>query len=356
MQCNPINSIKINTSFSPSFIQEMLLEFLFALDEEEELDDGTKARITLLVDMLKRWLQFDESHHPLDNSHDVSGPRAGTLIHSELSRGGARSCRSFHHVTGGYGVTMAGEPIPPLYIFTSKAAEGNEQVNVKWVETHGFIRGKWGNDTYKNIKPWVAATKEGSINNKLFMAYVEECTFEMFPEETVSLEVERDDHGRLIKGPVLWMMDAATNRTVANAAKTPEWDEWAKDMYSRGVLIYLLLPNATSVLAVMDELFRAYKADCRIFAQKVFAQKLQKNAREVAELKKEHAARRAVGETIPPEELRKVNTVVKLEPEDVGKICFGELTEDGMPAPDSPFAKHFTKEKILRAAKKVCQI
>jgi hypothetical protein len=107
----------------------------------------------------------------------------------------------------------------------------------------------------------------------------------------------------------------------------------------------------------MDELFRAYKGDCRINSQKVFAQKLKANAKAVAELKAEHAACRAAGETISSEELKKVNTVVTLQPEDVGKICFGELTEDGMPAADSsPFDKHLTKEKILRAAKKVCHL
>jgi hypothetical protein len=104
----------------------------------------------------------------------------------------------------------------------------------------------------------------------------------------------------------------------------------------------------------MDELFRAYKGDCRVNSQKVFAQKLQANAKGVAELKAEHAAQRAAGETISSEELKKVNFLVTLQPEDVGKICFGELTEDGIPAADSPFAKHFTKEKIIRVRKKVC--
>jgi hypothetical protein len=103
------------------FTQEVLLEFLFALDEQEELDDGTFAEITLIFDMLARWICFDESHHPLDNSKDASGPRAKTLAHLELSHGDARSTRSWHHVTGCYGATMAGKAIPPLRISSAAA-------------------------------------------------------------------------------------------------------------------------------------------------------------------------------------------------------------------------------------------
>jgi hypothetical protein len=126
----------------------VLLEFLFALDEEEELDDGTFVKITLILDMLARWIYFDESHHPLDNSKDAWSPRAKTLTYLEPSRGGACSTRSWHLVTRCYGATTAGEVIPPLYIFSSSAAEGNERVEVKWMETHAYIKGKWGNDTY----------------------------------------------------------------------------------------------------------------------------------------------------------------------------------------------------------------
>jgi hypothetical protein len=39
-----------------------------------------------------------------------------------------------------------------------------------------------------------------------------------------------------------------------------------------------------------------------------------------------------------------------MQPEDVGKIVFGELDEDRLPHPDSPIAQFFTPEKIGHAA------
>jgi hypothetical protein len=48
----------------------------------------------------------------------------------------------------------------------------------------------------------------------------------------------------------------------------------------------------------MDELFRAFKGDCRMETQKVYAKLLHAAAKRVAELKKEQVRRRALGEEI----------------------------------------------------------
>ena len=46
-------------------------------------------------------------------------------------------------------------------------------------------------------------------------------------------------------------------------------------------------------------------------------------------------------------------SVASLNPGDLGEILFGKLTDDGLPATDSPVAVAFTKEKIVNAHKKV---
>jgi hypothetical protein len=88
-----------------------LLKYRFARDERVEF--GSFAEIDMLAQMLCRVQMYDETEHPHGNDADVSGPRAQTYQNESLARGGARSIRSDHHITGGYTVSLAGEPLPP---------------------------------------------------------------------------------------------------------------------------------------------------------------------------------------------------------------------------------------------------
>ena len=47
---------------------------------------------------------------------------------------------------------------------------------------------------------------------RLFMSFVEESTFDLYPEETVSLAIKVDNHGRLESGPVMWTADTGPGR------------------------------------------------------------------------------------------------------------------------------------------------
>jgi hypothetical protein len=42
-----------------------------------------------------------------------------------------------------------------------------------------------------------------------------------------------------------------------------------------------------------------------------------------------------------------------MQPEDVGKMVFGELDENRLPHPDSPIKRFFTPEKIAHASESV---
>ncbi len=44
---------------------------------------------------------------------------------------------------------------------------------------------------------------------------------------------------------------------------------------------------------------------------------------------------------------------VRMQPEDVGKMVFGELDENRLPHPDSPIKRFFTPKKIAHAAESV---
>jgi hypothetical protein len=50
----------------------------------------------------------------------------------------------------------------------------------------------------------------------------------MFDKSQVSLYVRRDQYGRIISGPVLWIVDMGPGGIAANAIDMPEWDVWAQ--------------------------------------------------------------------------------------------------------------------------------
>ena len=108
----------------------------------------------------------------------------------------------------------------------------------------------------------------------------------MYPDpDTVSLEIKRDDHGRLVSGPVLWTTDMGQGRVSANTFETPEWDKWARDKYNKGILIMPLLPNSTAVTALMDKLLGPYKGACRERSQVIYAEHVLRHSQKLSAIK-----------------------------------------------------------------------
>eukprot|EP00956_Cyclotella_meneghiniana_P019141 scaffold32561_cov32-Cyclotella_meneghiniana.AAC.2 len=97
-----------------------LCKYGFATNEPSTMPDGTVIPYTFLPDMRVRSNHMDESHHPLDNSHDEGGTRATTYVNHSLNHSRSRTTRSGPHVTGCYSVNLSGQVNPPLFIYTSK--------------------------------------------------------------------------------------------------------------------------------------------------------------------------------------------------------------------------------------------
>ena len=131
------------------------------------------------------------------------------------------------------------------------------------------------------------------------------------------------------------------------------WDKWAKECLQKGIILNGLLPNSTAVMAIMDELFRAFKDKLRQSTHEVYSKKIKANAKAILRRKAEIAHKIASGEVVTEAERAKTRTVVGLNPMDLGPILFGEVTKDGHAAPDSPIAMGFTKEKVMAAHSKL---
>ena len=328
------------------------MKYGFALPEPEILDDGTKCAVTINHLLAHRSIKFDETQLPLGSDKDSSGSRSRTHTNPKLNRSGSRHTRSSGHVTGGIAVNGAGELLPPLIIFSSNAEkEENLAIQDGWVASFGKIKGKFGHPNYIERLPYVAVRKSGSMDCRLFRQLIEDTTFDLYPKETVALAIKVNDHGRLLTGPVMWTMDTGQGR-MANL-EDEGWDEWAEEMRHKGIIMNGLLPNSTAVMAIMDELFRAFKDKLRKSTHEQYSKKIKANAKQITRRKAEIARKIAGGQEVTDEEKAKTRSVVGLNPMDLGPILFGELTEDGYAAPDSPIAAGFTKEKVLEAHRKL---
>ena len=126
-------------------------------------------------------------------------------------------------------------------------------------------------------------------------------------------------------------------------------------MRKSGIIINGLLPNSTTVLAIMDELYQAFKNLLRQSTHDHWSRKIKKNTMQISRQKVEIARKLAHGESVAEDERSKTKSVVTLNPMDLGPILFGELTKDGFAHPNSPIAQGFTKEKIIEAHRKVSQ-
>ena len=171
----------------------------------------------------------------------------------------------------------------------------------------------------------------------------------------MSLEIKFDANtGELLTAPVIWNCDTGPGRLPVNDGEEQQWEKWAQEMMEKGVILHGLLPNSTSVSAVMDELYRSFKISTRMETVRVFAGKIYDLAKKIQKYKLDIKTRIENGEAVSEKEKEKVKhpVVATLNPADLGKIIFGTPV-NGYPNPDSPFAKAFTKEKILDAFDKL---
>lgn len=173
----------------------------------------------------------------------------------------------------------------------------------------------------------------------------------MWDKSQVSLNVLRDQYGRIVSAPVLWIVDMGPGRIAANSIDMPEWDKWAQEMYLMGILVMPLLPNSTAVTALMDKLYGPFKAATRVTTQMIYAEKLQQHAAKLKEIK---ATMARENHEATKKEKKMLQSTPRLMQEDIGRIVFGNLDpETREAAPDSPFALHFTPEKIRKGAEAV---
>ena len=166
------------------------------------------------------------------------------------------------------------------------------------------------------------------MDDSLLNEYIEKVIIPLYPNMNKTAVFDPVS-GKLNQGPVILKLDAGPGRIVASAESISKGEE----LFERGLIIMLGLPNATSVQQEMDALYGAFKSGTYACGEKVVQLKLR-----------DRGIARRNGE--PAEQ----SAFVNLHVGDLATIVNGKPGDDLC---DRPFDCHFTKEKVLSSWAKV---
>ena len=245
---------------------------------------------------------------------------------------------------------LSGEALPPCFIFdTTSKLKDNYWLCADWTVGHPTVVGKFGfNEPVKRYS-YATVRSSGCMDVDLFQKIIEEVVVPLYPD--LHHEAVFDEEGNWFKGPVLFKTDTGKG----HLSKTAENIEYREHMNKIGILIYLSLPNATSVTAEMDDLYSLYKPSCHIRTKKVFGGKLKdkidslKKRSDMISVNELQTIEDEINEDGDGDDynvMEKVSAVINLDYSDIPVITNGI---DGEPLHLRQFQNIFKKEKIRRS-------
>ena len=107
--------------------------------------DDLVSELTYKFDMLRRFINIDETNHSKGSSGDKGGSRSKSLINPHIPRADSRFAKdSGNHTTGCYGSNPL-EPMPSAFIYGSGVKDKSKlKLRPGWVEGLPVARGKYG--------------------------------------------------------------------------------------------------------------------------------------------------------------------------------------------------------------------
>ena len=115
------------------------------------------------------------------------------------------------HTIGLYGSTANGTPMPPVYIFDTKAKdEGNFQLKYSWCKHLPKVREEYGFDQVIKSDSNVSVRCSGCSDEELIQELIEKAYLPLYPN--VAKETTSDSEGKFISGPVQLKTDSGQGR------------------------------------------------------------------------------------------------------------------------------------------------
>mmetsp|Transcript_25862 Transcript_25862/g.46878 ORF Transcript_25862/g.46878 Transcript_25862/m.46878 type:complete len:219 (-) Transcript_25862:422-1078(-) len=184
-----------------------------------------------------------------------------TISYANVSfpRSGERIVVSSRHITGCYTVNLAGEVLPPRYIFDSKAKEEDKfsvdpSIGIGLPE----VEGVFGLYEKTYFAPYFAVCRKGLMDTSLWSQFNETVILNCYPQCDKTI-VRCPLTNKLLQGPVVIKTNAGPGYLAKEAAS---W-EFRERMHSRGLIIMLGLPNGTSATQEMDQGYTDFKQESK---------------------------------------------------------------------------------------------
>jgi hypothetical protein len=134
------------------------------------------------LDVKRRIINMDETHHDLSITTEKGGPRSTMYHNPKRQRGYKRTVKAGRHVTGVYATNSAGEVLPPMYIFDSSATiDKNFRVRVSWLDGLPEVQGRFGCPSRISSGSFVSVRSSGSMDDSLFNDYIERVILPLYP-------------------------------------------------------------------------------------------------------------------------------------------------------------------------------
>ncbi len=171
--------------------------------------DGVESKVGLVhEDNVKWFLTLDETHHKFSAVGAKGGANAGRYANSSFPRLGERCIVSNFHTTGVYATTLRGEPLPPMYIFsTASQNEEDHKIDPRICEGLPTVTASYGADVDTIFLSYVTVRSKGSMDTGLWHQLI--CTiYTPLRKGRISPEPIHDHlTNKLISGPLFVKTD-----------------------------------------------------------------------------------------------------------------------------------------------------
>ena len=174
-------------------------------------------------------------------------------------------------MTGVYGTTLRGEPLPPMYILsTNSLNEDDYKIDPRVNRGLPIVVASYGKVMAAHWSA-ISVRHKGSMDTGLWHQLLKDVYVPLY-ERRLFPEPIRDPVTKLLSGPLIVKMDAGPGRLSKQAISI----DFCEEMAQLGVHILLSLSNGKSCMAEMDQLFKKFKPACSKSALRVASKKMQK--------------------------------------------------------------------------------
>ena len=206
---------------------------------------GVESEVSLVHPNDISWfLTVNETHHKLSSEGNKRGSTELRWCNPSFPHSGNRVVATQNHATGVYAYNLAGESLPPLYIFETKSKiPENFKIDPEVCEGLPVVSGKFGHDALRSYTSEVDVWKKGSMDTILWSAYNRQCVIRPYHGEISPVPVRDPMTKKLVTVTGIFILEIDAGR--GRLSKEAERIEFHESSAAEGEYILLSLLNGT---------------------------------------------------------------------------------------------------------------